>query len=201
MVYFISGHRDFTQEEFDMYYVPKLKEAVSDEKTTFVLGDYWGVDEMAQIWLKNNLPKEEHHRVTVFHMFSKPRVCHSESFNLSGGYRTDVDRDTAMTNLSDVDIAFIHTGRWESGTSQNILRRVEVGENKSTPKYLKLLENSKREYRENDICMSELLASISANGLSLEEAFELYIELRGWADNDEFYIKYEDCEDLECIKK
>ena len=126
MIYFISGHRDFTEKEFNTYYVPKLKEALKDKNYKFVVGDYWGVDEMAQIWLSKNLSEKEHHRVTVYHMFDKPRVCCSDKFLLSSGYKNDVERDSAMTNASNVDIAFIHSGRWDSGTAQNILRRFEV---------------------------------------------------------------------------
>jgi hypothetical protein len=185
MVYFISGHRNFTQEEFELYYVPKLKKLVGDLSTKFVVGDYWGVDEMAQIWLKNNLPIDQHDRVTVYHMFKNPRVYCSNGFNLCGGFKTDVERDSAMTNISDEDIAFIHSGRWDSGTSQNVLRRIEVGKcKKFTNKYKALLNDTKRIYKENDLCMSEILASTSANGLSLEEAFDLYIELRGWSDSE-----------------
>lgn len=126
MVYFISGHRNFTKEEFNEFYVPRLKEAILKEGSTFVVGDYWGVDEMAQQWLMNNLPDNEHCRITVYHMYKNPRVKCSELFNTSGGYRSDVDRDSAMTRNSDIDIAFIHCGRWTSGTAQNILRRFEV---------------------------------------------------------------------------
>ena len=43
------------------------------------------------------------------------------------------------------------------------------------------------EYHANDICMAELLASIPADGLTMEEAFELYIAAKKWADGDKFY--------------
>ena len=201
MIYFISGHRDFTEEEFNLHYVPKLKNAITNTESTFVVGDYWGVDEMAQDWLSQNLPESEHHRVTVYHMFRKPRVWCSRGFKLSGGYMSDIERDTAMTMNSNLDIAFIHKGRWNSGTAQNLLRRIEVGDEvESTPKYKDLLDNTKKIYKENDLCMSEILASTSANGLSIEEAFELYVELRDWSDGDKFYIKYGTEEDIELIK-
>lgn len=44
-----------------------------------------------------------------------------------------------------------------------------------------------KEYQANDICMGELLAVIPADGLTLEEAFELYIAAKKWADGDKFY--------------
>ena len=186
MTYFISGHRDFTQEEFDKYYVPLLKKYIEEPDSRFVVGDYWGVDEKAQIWLKENLPQEEHTRVTVYHMYKKPRILYSTKFNQSGGYSTDVERDAAMTSASDIDIAFIHNGRWCSGTAQNILRRFEVGCSKSTPTYSDKIKSIKKVYKENDLSMSEILASTSANGLSIEDAFDIYIKLLNWSDGDTF---------------
>ena len=124
MVYFISGHRNITQEKFDEIYVPIIKEAAKDERNSFVVGDCVGVDMMAQIWLAENLKNPE--RVTVYHMFDLPRFKASEKFNVVGGFRTDIERDSKMTEVSDSDIAFIGKGRWTSGTAQNILRRYEI---------------------------------------------------------------------------
>ena len=40
MVYFISGHRDLTQEEFDTHYAPLIDEIMrNDVFTEFVVGD------------------------------------------------------------------------------------------------------------------------------------------------------------------
>lgn len=39
------------------------------------------------------------------------------------GFKSDEERDSAMTRDSDFDIAFIKDGRWNSGTAQNIKRR------------------------------------------------------------------------------
>lgn len=49
------------------------------------------------------------------------------------------------------------------------------------------LEKVKEEYHESDVCMGETLLSIPATGLSVEEAFELAIEAKKWADGDKFY--------------
>lgn len=54
------------------------------------------------------------------------------------------------------------------------------------------LEQIKTEYHQNDICMFDLLASLPAKGLTMEEAFELYIEAKKWADGDEFYKVMDD---------
>lgn len=54
------------------------------------------------------------------------------------------------------------------------------------------LEKVKEQYHQNDVCMGELLLSIPADGLSLEEAFELGIAAKKWADGDRFYRVIED---------
>ena len=123
-VYFISGHRDLTKEEFEKYYVPVIQEVIKNDSNSpsFVVGDYEGCDYMAQVWLRNNYRPD---KVTVYHMFTSPRHLASDKFNLSGGYKSDIERDSAMTSISDSDIAFIRHKRWTSGTAQNILRRYE----------------------------------------------------------------------------
>lgn len=122
MRYFISGHRDITKEEFEKYYVPRIDQILqNDQNCSFVVGECVGVDTMAQDYLasKNIM------RVTVYHMFESPRHLASVCFSTKGGYKDDVSRDAAMTEASDIDIAFIRKGRWTSGTAQNILRRYE----------------------------------------------------------------------------
>ena len=119
-VYFISGHRDITQDEFDKYYLEILDKVAEDESATFVVGDYQGVDFMAQQALAEMVNPD---RVTVYHMFEKPRHLASDKFHLKGGYKDDIDRDSAMTRESTDDIAWIRKGKETSGTAQNILRR------------------------------------------------------------------------------
>lgn len=119
--YFISGHRDITKEEFNRLYVDDLNELINKEDTYFVVGDYNGVDIMAQEYLRDNINNPK--RVTVYHMFDKPRNLATTSFNTIGGFKTDIERDSAMTDNSDYDIAYIRKGKENSGTAQNILRR------------------------------------------------------------------------------
>lgn len=45
----------------------------------------------------------------------------------------------------------------------------------------------KEAYTTSDVCMGEMLASTSAHSLTIEEAFELYIEAMKWAEGDRFY--------------
>lgn len=125
MVYFISGHRNIDQEFFDKYYRPLLEAVLqNDPFPKFVVGDCEGVDTMAQDWLEKNVTKDI---VTVYHMYDSPRH-NAGPFKTVGGFKSDIERDEAMTRNSDIDIAYIMKGRWTSGTAQNILRRYEVSD-------------------------------------------------------------------------
>lgn len=123
--YFISGHRNITEEEFNCNYVPILKDIVENNfsgSIRFIVGDYHGVDIMAQHYLIDelNFPPE---RICVYHMFDKPRNIHPLIENRVGGFSSDEERDAAMTRDSDLDIAFVRDHNNWSGTGANILRR------------------------------------------------------------------------------
>ena len=60
---------------------------------------------------------------------------------------------------------------------------------KKTDKGRMTLGKVQKEYRENDVCMGELL-----DALSIEEAFELAITAKKWADGDRFYRSINDGE-------
>lgn len=121
MKYFISGHRDLTVEEFNSLYVPVILDILQDDPTCeFVVGDYQGVDSMAQGYLASLVDK-----VTVYHMFDRPRNLINPNFKTIGGFTSDEERDAAMTRDSDRDISFVRKGRRNSGTAQNIVRRYE----------------------------------------------------------------------------
>jgi hypothetical protein len=114
--YFISGHRNITEEEFRIHYEDKIFKAINEE-ANFVVGDCQGVDHMAQKYLKTFGIKN----VKVYHMFDEPR--HNVGFQTVGGFQNDVDRDFAMTEDSDEDILWVRKGSERSGTQQNIDRR------------------------------------------------------------------------------
>lgn len=121
MKYFISGHRDLTVEEFNSLYVPVILDILKEDPTCeFVVGDYQGVDSMAQEYLASMVDK-----VTVYHMFDSPRNLINPNFKTIGGFTSDEERDAAMTKDSDRDIAFVRKGKRNSGTAQNIVRRYE----------------------------------------------------------------------------
>lgn len=116
-VYFISGHLDITEEEFQKHYEPILWDKINDPNNSFVVGDADGCDTMAQKYLKAMGVKE----VKVYHMYDEPR--NNSGFNLMGGFISDNDRDSAMTYDSDFDIAWVKEGRENSGTAKNLERR------------------------------------------------------------------------------
>lgn len=119
---FVSGHRDITEDEFVRYKseIASLLDEIPD--ALFVVGDYHGVDIMAQNFLVDELSLEPE-RVTVYHMSEMPRNINPKIKNTVGGFISDEERDMAMTANSFRDIAFVRKHTKISGTAQNILRR------------------------------------------------------------------------------
>ena len=70
----------------------------------------------------------------------------------------------------------------------------EEHEKKQDGKGKMTLEKLKEEYLDSDVCMGEMLLSMPADGLSIEEAFELAIAAKKWADGDRFYRSINDGE-------
>lgn len=135
IIYFISGHRNITDDEFINNYIKKFNQIemmyqyqksmnkIDDiDMPLYVVGDYEGVDIMSQNYLVDNL-KVDPKRITVYHMFDKPRNYNSKITNFKGGFNYDEERDAAMTNDSTEDIAFVRDHLQLSGTAMNILRR------------------------------------------------------------------------------
>lgn len=121
--YFISGHRNITDNEFEFCYIPLINFALREtENARFVVGDCVGVDIMAQNYLIDIIGINPDN-VTVYHMFDSPRNCNPKITNLVGGFQTDRERDAAMTNASFKDIALVRDNTKISGTAENILRR------------------------------------------------------------------------------
>ena len=48
------------------------------------------------------------------------------------------------------------------------------------------LTKVKEMYHKSDVVMGEMLASVPADGMSIENAFYLYIAAQNWANGDEF---------------
>jgi hypothetical protein len=115
MIYFISGHLDLSEQEFQEHYAPRIDQAIA-RGATFVVGDARGADALAQEYLKRKGA-----RATVYHMLESPR--HNAGFPTQGGFKNDLERDTAMTRDSTEDLAWIRPGREKSGTAKNLQRR------------------------------------------------------------------------------
>lgn len=123
---FISGHRDITEDEFIEHYSTQILAAIHDGDS-FVVGDYYGVDIMAQRFLELEGMK---HKLTVYHMFTTPRNCVS-GVKTVGGFVSDEERDSSMTANSNYDIAWVREGKEKSGTAQNLDRRIKFNKEMS----------------------------------------------------------------------
>jgi len=51
------------------------------------------------------------------------------------------------------------------------------------------LETIKKDYFENEVCMGEILASTRADGLTIEDAFMMYMNAMNWANGISFSNK------------
>lgn len=136
MIYFISGHRDLSYEDFEKYYIPKINQVLeNDPYAEFVVGDYHGVDKFAMDYIYNKTGR----KLTIYHMFKSPRNIPEGyeppigieemldcSVSVISGFKSDEERDAAMIAASDFDIAFVKDNRWNSGTAQNIKRRCNI---------------------------------------------------------------------------
>lgn len=130
MTYFISGHRVISEGEFAQSYKPAIDFVLENTPDCeFVIGDYWGCDEMAQNYLLDELEIDPS-RVTVYHMLESPRYYNKKVVNFVGGFKSDDERDEAMTDASNEDIAYVRDCNVISGTGKNILRRYLLSRNK-----------------------------------------------------------------------
>ena len=120
--YFVSGHRNITETEFEVYKQVLYNVAVYNENSCFVIADYHGADIMAQNYLMDVLEINPD-RVTVYHMGDAPMNINSKITRTKGGFSDDRERDAALTRDSAFDIAFVRDNKEISGTAENILRR------------------------------------------------------------------------------
>lgn len=58
--------------------------------------------------------------------------------------------------------------------------------NNSKNRFPLSLTKVKEMYHKSDVVMGEMLASVPADGMSIEDAFYLYIAAQNWANGDEF---------------
>ncbi len=134
--YFVSGHLDLTQEQFDLHYKEAITTAAVDQTSTFVMGDARGTDSFAFNLLCELVSLD---RIAIYHRGRTPRQTIKPGCNLVGMFKTDEERDTAMTLNSDIDIAWVRLASEASklygsaynphrisGTQRNLDRRLAL---------------------------------------------------------------------------
>jgi hypothetical protein len=118
MRYFVSGHRDLTEQEFVEHYLPKLLKVIEfDKDPIFLVGNYEGCDEM---FLKFMQAGNYDHFVYLYYVDNPMRHY---DYVFTRHMETPNDCDYTMTSNSDFDIAWIRPGREDSHTANNIRRR------------------------------------------------------------------------------
>lgn len=123
ITYFISGHRDLTENEFEYHYIPLIQKALSDTPNAlFVVGDCDGCDIMSQNYLVNVL--DDYSRINVYCVGETPRNINPLITNVINGFKDDREKDAEMTRVSFADIALVRDSKIWSGTGENILRRL-----------------------------------------------------------------------------
>lgn len=71
MIYFISGHRDLSYEDFKKYYIPKIREVLeNDPWAEFIVGDCKGADKYAMDYIYNKTGR----KLTIYHMFESLEI-------------------------------------------------------------------------------------------------------------------------------
>lgn len=129
MRYFVSGHRDLTQEEFDEHYIPLIQKVFEQDKVPeFNVGDWEGCDALFLdyvsslnkcLWVNIYSVKEPRNNPTFYE-------GHPEKIFTNKQRSTYDECDASMTRYSDFDIAWIRPGREDSHTAKNIKRRYNL---------------------------------------------------------------------------
>ena len=129
--WFVSGHLDLTEHEFDEHYKPTLLRYLR-AGDSFIVGDAPGAALLAQRYLSEHVGlrlfpvcQARADVITVYHMLALPRH-NPEGLPTVGGFLSDRARDEAMTAASDGDVAWVRPGREKSGTASNLKRRAKA---------------------------------------------------------------------------
>lgn len=141
--YFISGHTNLTQDEFDTHYKQKILELLKDDNNKFVVGESIGVDRMAQDLIADYIKNVKHDifmsQLTIFHVGRFPRYKSDGYIKSIGGFKSHSEKDAAMTIASNYDIAYVRpieeskklygdkfNPKMKSATQRNIERRIKL---------------------------------------------------------------------------
>lgn len=124
-IYFISGHRNLSEDEFINYYIPEIDNIISNDNTSrFIIGDCDGCDIMAQNYLFDSVGYNKDY-ITIYTCIREngQSFVNPNATNIIDGFPNDIERDIAMTKNSHYDVAYVRNNMELSGTAQNILRR------------------------------------------------------------------------------
>lgn len=120
MIYFVSGHRDLTKEEFEEHYVPLIQKVMTeDQLAEFVVGNWEGCDEMFLTYMRKINPEAW---ITIY-CCSDSRIKTYNNVYIYNIFNNYDECDASMTENSDFDIAWIRQGKEDSHTANNIKRR------------------------------------------------------------------------------
>lgn len=131
---FISGPLNISEDRFRQLYIPAIDKAIADNDS-FVIGDAIGVDKIALDYLISRGVDKS--RITIYQRKRKQKVVYENINTLE--FKSDKEKDVAMTKNSHYDIAFpepiedliarigdAYDPSRISGTQQNINRRKEL---------------------------------------------------------------------------
>lgn len=116
---FISGHLNITEQEFNKYYREHVDMAITCGHD-IIIGDAKGADLLAQRCCSSI--QKRNYLSGIIPEFTSPRN-NTGSWKTVGGFKTDDERDEAMTLASTYDIAWLRDPNRNSGTRRNIERR------------------------------------------------------------------------------
>lgn len=114
------------------------------------------------------------------------RLYNTVSIILSIQVITWIRQDSDTVSIKSLQLR----NRFSERTSTNQYFRIMES------RLLKKLEEIKKAYWESEVCMGEMLDSVSADGFSIEEAHWLYMRAMEWANGDKFYIHIGEDEDV-----
>jgi hypothetical protein len=120
---FIFGNGNLSFEDFLKFYQPILEQSIKQPNTSFLVGDFRGVDTLCMEWLKCRSSD-----VSVYHLGHRPRY-HPDQFKtlttewtLNGYYDSNLSRDLAMVEACThfLGFDFNSDAKRTSGTHKNI---------------------------------------------------------------------------------
>lgn len=119
ITYFVHGHRDITEEEFDMYYGSKIRKLNAlNPGSRFLVCDLPGCGRMTQRFLRKI--GVDPTKVLLFHRESNPPV--NEYKYPTRSCKTNADMFDLMLKIRDKEITWVREGGIDSQTERIIAR-------------------------------------------------------------------------------